>query len=135
MSRPLRLADLPLALRRQMRAALKNAPLMGPMPQPVPKPERVVDDAYRAWIGTHPCAICCLTPGRPVPSGSECAHVGGKRRHGDRENCVPLCHWHHIGELHTMGIGSFSRKYKVNLRRMAGTYWRAYLREGLEFAF
>jgi len=150
MSRPIRLSDLDRETAKKVKAAMRGQRVAQTayLPRniaavmandtiyvaPKPAPALVLED-YRGWIRSHPCGVCCETKhGVPIPCGSECVHVGGRRRHGDVENLVPMDHAHHR-ELHQMGIGSFQRKYKINLRRMARTYWRNYRREDPTYAF
>lgn len=56
-----------------------------------PRKGLVVDDAYRKFVRTQPCA-CCGTR-----AYVEAAHVGVRglgSKCSDRE-CLPLCRWHH----------------------------------------
>lgn len=99
------------------------------LPNAVPKPQRIVDAGYLHFLRGFPCHICRLTAGKPVPSGSEACHVQSVGAGGDDTQALPMCHEHHV-EQHTMGIVSFQKRHKVNLKRGAATYYRAYVREG-----
>lgn len=55
---------------------------------------------YRAWLATQPCAIC-------KADGVQLAHcgVGGAGlKHGDDDQCVPLCPRCHFEHDNTRGL-------------------------------
>lgn len=62
---------------------------------------------------------------------SQCAHAPRVRSHGDENNIVPLCLYHHA-EQHNIGIRSFERRYAVDLEREARRVWRS-ITEGTPF--
>ena len=57
----------------------------------------------------HPCIICGATP-------SEKAHYPITEKMGGILT-IPLCHYHHIGELHQWGVDTFTKKYKKQIRK------------------
>jgi hypothetical protein len=67
----------------------------------------------RDFVTGLPCLICGTTP-------SEQAHAphpsSGTSHKADAEAVVPLCHFHHIEELHRIGVASFEAKYREELR-------------------
>ena len=74
----------------------------------VPKPQTPRDPGLVDWIRGQPCLVPkCGLPGEPC-------HVRTKRNHGDPENVVPLCRWHHR-EQHERGVKDFSYRYGLNL--------------------
>jgi hypothetical protein len=66
----------------------------------------------RDWITLHGCLACGRAP-------SENAHAWnrGKSRKGPPESIVPLCHHHHIEDLHQHGVKTFE---KTHWRMLAG---------------
>lgn len=58
------------------------------------------------WISLHGCLACGRAP-------SENAHTWnrGKSRKGPPESIVPLCHHHHIEDLHQHGVKTFEAKH------------------------
>jgi hypothetical protein len=60
---------------------------------------------YRAWLATQPCCICGATE-------VQLAHVGiggTGLKHGDDDQCIPLCLNHHVG--HDATCGDFKRPF------------------------
>lgn len=63
---------------------------------------------YRAWLARQPCAICSLEP-------VQLAHVGSGGtglKHGDDDQCVPLCYFCHCDHDETKG--RFARPFFVD---------------------
>lgn len=84
--------------------------------------KREVDEAYLAFIRTQPC----LCKNDECMGSVEAHHVDKKSRLGSDYSAIPLCHYHHIGRLHTMGELSFASKYNINynfhIARLVATY-------------
>lgn len=84
-----------------------------------PKPEkrkkqkrnREYDKVYLRWIHGFPCIV----PGCdhwPV----DAHHVDKKSRLGSDRSCLPICHQHHIGGIHTQGEVTCATKWKVDFQ-------------------
>jgi hypothetical protein len=57
------------------------------------------------------------------------AHVKTRGSGGaDRNNVVPLCRWHHVAQ-HNMGIRSFEKWWRVNLKEIAHRLTAEYVKE------
>lgn len=92
----------------------------------VPKPVRIRDDAYTAYIRAMPCLLAdrepCTCGGfvDVVSKGyrTEVAHVRSRGAGGGDEQTVPMCHTHH-SEAHRIGHKSFEARHKLNLARIA----------------
>lgn len=87
-----------------------------------PKPVRLRDPQYLAWIRRQPCLVC---RGIAQPHHTT---AGGWGTKGSDYRCVPLCHRHHR-ELHDIGAQSFEERHRVDLReqviRLLETYMSA----------
>ena len=95
---------------------------------PVPVEAVVVDMGFREWIRTRDCVVVmCQNP-------ALCAHLPRVRRHGDKENCLPVCDAHHK-EQHDMGRWSWALKHGLDLTGLAQTYWRRYQQTRVAVAF
>jgi hypothetical protein len=76
----------------------------------VKKEKREVDEDYLFFIRNLPCLV----------SNEECFgivhahHHDRKSQLGSDYSAVPLCHKHHIGGVHLMGVESFSRRYLID---------------------
>jgi hypothetical protein len=73
---------------------------------------------YRAWLANQPCAICGA-------HGVQLAHcgIGGMGlKHGDDDQCAPLCRAHH--EDHDQTKGDFARP-----RWLTKAQWRLVIQE------
>ena len=85
---------------------------------PVPKPEVVRDESYRAFVRGLPCACGCGRPGDPH-------HIRHRRGFGDAGNLVPLAReCHTIG--HAMGWTTWQREKGVRLEPIARILWEAW---------
>jgi hypothetical protein len=74
--------------------------------------------AHLAWIRSLPCAVPTCR------AKSQAAHVrwntgGGMQLKPADWWTVPLCHHHHIIELHNMSHPEFDAKYGIDLRALA----------------
>lgn len=69
-------------------------------------------DTHREYISKQPCAVC-YARGFNDPH-----HIKTRRAGGTWRDLVPLCHTHHV-EFHNMGVGSFERRYAVDLHAVA----------------
>ena len=87
------------------------------------KGEKFENKPYREWIASLPC---CIT-GSSHRGDVVAAHVKGKGIGGpDYANTVPLCHRHHIEELHQHGPETFARTFGVDLAALALEYAALY---------
>jgi len=76
------------------------------------------DKGYISFIRQLPC-IVCLTLDETAIGPSEAHHqnpkghsiMGGKV---SSFRCLPLCHHHHIEELHRIGSDSFAARYSLD---------------------
>ena len=101
---------------------------------PVPKPVRIRDDAYTAYIRAMPCLLAdrdpCTCGGfvDVVSKGyrTEVAHVRSRGAGGGDEQTVPLCHTHHA-EAHRIGHKSFEARHGLNLAQSARMLRDTYL--------
>lgn len=79
-----------------------------------------VDLDYRAWIGRLPCILRvagCWSDF--LGTVIDVAHVKSRGAGGaDRNNLVPLCHFHHM-QQHYLGIRSFQARYGMDLKVIA----------------
>lgn len=91
-----------------------------------PKPKRVQDKKYLEWIKSLPCLVRNIE-GVIGERGCRCVgdiayhHVstGGMGTKGSDYETVPLCFYHHIGELHSRGRKAFHVKYNIDLKEEA----------------
>lgn len=80
-----------------------------------PRRGRLVDDAYRAWVATLPCARCSRASSPRWPNHAHHNTFGrGKGQKTNDTQCLPLCHLHH-GELHALN-GAFKGWTRDELR-------------------
>ena len=72
-----------------------------------PKPARLKDAAYVAWVRLRPCIVC--------GARSQAHHTVTKGARGSDLRTVALC-WKHHAELHAKGPVLFEIDYKVDLK-------------------
>lgn len=100
----------------------------------VPKPVRVRDPDYLAYIRTQPCLLAIEDP---CTCGGyldvvrktyriEAAHVRIRGAGGGDDQVMPLCGTHHR-EAHRIGHKSFAKRHRVNLALEARAYRQGYL--------
>ena len=58
----------------------------------------------------------CLVQNKDCRGEVQPAHLGA-RRTGSDLSCIPLCHWHHNGELHQHGPKWFEDNHTIDLQR------------------
>ncbi len=68
------------------------------------------DELCRLWRA--PCFVCNARNNTVVTH-----HVRGKRRHGDKWNCVYLCSTCH-GEIHHLGRHTFCRVNRISFEEL-----------------
>ena len=85
------------------------------------------NEPYRQWVRQQGCILS----GQHECWGLiECCHVVSRGAGGiDEGNVYPCCSRGH-GMQHQMGIGSFERRYGVNLAATAQRLWDIYEGEG-----
>lgn len=101
----------------------------------VPKPQRIRDPNYLAYIRTQPCLLAAETPCTcggwvdTVTKGYriEAAHVRSRGAGGGDDQVVPLCSRHHA-EAHRIGHKSFAKRHGLDLARMAKAIRKDYTR-------
>jgi hypothetical protein len=103
-----------LAARRQERAERPSK-----LPPLIARVNEKLHPAHLAWIRTLPCSVLGCN------GKSEAAHVrmvdtgGGMNLKPADWWTVPLCHHHHINELHRTSHAEFDAKYGLNLHALA----------------
>lgn len=103
----------------------------------VPKPRRIREPEYRAWIAELPCLLqgkwsCDGSMDAAFHLVTECAHVRGKGAGGGDEQCIPLCAKHHrLGKrsLHALNVAGFDKEWGTHVRKTARELRQLYLRE------
>ena len=82
-----------------------------------PKPARLKNPAYLAWVRRQPCIACGAT--------SQAHHTVTKGAGGSDYRTVPLC-WMHHADLHGQGEKYFEEEYMVDIKdeviRLLETY-------------
>lgn len=100
------------------------------------------NNAYRAWIRSHPCLLLFHRPEcySECHQAAECAHVRTRGAGAaDVGECVPLCPLAHRlagWSVHQDGIKSFQKRFGIDLADVAGELaqrWSKSL-ESMEFA-
>ena len=99
---------------------------------PVPKPETPRCPRLLEYVRTLPCLICAAA-GDQQQTPTEAAHVHAKRNGGDWGNVCPLCHFHHIEQLHHWGQETFERAYNISLEAESWKVWGWFLLGGEPF--
>jgi hypothetical protein len=79
-----------------------------------PKPEKVIDEEYLAYIRQLPCAVCLSSPCDP----QHLITVKWKQASRFDYCAIPLCRRHH-GEHGQYGDTKFQELYKVNVWKEA----------------
>ncbi len=79
-----------------------------------PKPEKIIDEAYLAYIRGLPCCVCLRTPVDPDHL------IAQKWKQASRNDysCLPLCRNHH-GERGQYGDSKFQELHKINIWKEA----------------
>lgn len=85
-----------------------------------PKPRRLRDPDYLAWIRSRPCIVS--------GARAEAHHTVPRSIGGSDYRAVPLAPRLHR-ELHRLGSGRFGQKYRVDLREEAMRHMEMYLAE------
>lgn len=73
-----------------------------------PKPRRLVDVVYLAWIRARPCLIC--------GAAAHAHHTKTVGAGGSDYRALPFCPRHH-DEQHRIGIMRFSLRYKLDIEQ------------------
>ena len=99
-----------------------------------PKPEKIVDKDYLAWIERRPCMICHKERAGFKANSSDAHHIndksGGSAKYNDHRT-IPLCFDHHR-EIHQIGKDTFTKKYNlVDLEIYIEAYREIYKRSNL----
>ena len=81
-----------------------------------PKPEKVIDEAYKKYILEHSCLVCSR---RDVDPDHLRARGTGSASQNDY-SLIPLCREHH-SERHQLGNSKFEQRHSVNLWKEAWT--------------
>jgi len=89
----------------------------------LPKPERVRDREYLAFVRTHPCAVC-------NERGVQAHHLKTRAAGGSDYHAVPLCADHHV-EWHKLGDRTFTERHTVNLWKVSAQLLAGYIDERL----
>lgn len=76
----------------------------------VKKEKREIDDNYLKFIRSLPC----LVNNEECFGVIEAHHQERKSQLGSDYSAIPLCHKHHIGGVHLMGVDSFARRYSID---------------------
>jgi len=80
----------------------------------VPKPITYRSERYLNYIRRLPCLVrSCTEEAQPHHAGGILSGRGVGQK-GSDYRCLPLC-WTHHGELHAIGVESFSRRYGVDI--------------------
>lgn len=92
-----------------------------------PKPEKVIDEAYKKYILSHSCLVC---PRREVDPDHLRARGTGSASQNDY-SLIPLCREHH-SERHQLGNSRFEQRHAVNLWKEAWRLLSCWLIDGKE---
>lgn len=93
-----------------------------PSKSPEERFESKRNNEYREHVRQMACVILRCQTGLKV----QAAHVRTRATGtGDEGNIVPLCAGHHA-EQHHIGIRSFEKRYRVNLKAIADLLWLKY---------
>jgi hypothetical protein len=76
-----------------------------PVVQAFPKPVRLKDKSYLAWVRRQPCLVDYVV--------AEAHHTVSRGAGGSDYRSVPLCIRHHK-EVHRMGREAFQVKYRLD---------------------
>lgn len=84
-----------------------------------PKPEkkkkskrnREIDTDYVRWIHGWPCCICSKYP-------VDAHHVVTRGAMGSDRTCLPICHYHHLGWIHSKGSETTERHFGVSFLKL-----------------
>lgn len=90
----------------------------------VPKPERVWDPAFIAWIREQPCILAGVPGHRCVGSSDPC-HFPSRGAGGDDRSVYPGCRAAHDEEHR--GAETFQAKYGINLPAICAAHRLRYL--------
>lgn len=77
---------------------------------------------YKDFIRARPCQV----ENKDCRGDVQAAHLEARRTNTDL-CCIPLCHWHHNGELHQHGPKWFEKKHTIDLQRANHLINRAYI--------
>lgn len=95
-----------------------------PFPKPGKKGKKKItreqDPHYVWWVHGWTCCVPGCATSWPVHAH----HVIRRSQGGSDRSCVPLCHKHHVSEqgVHTMGVITFERTYRINLLQKVHWY-------------
>jgi len=83
---------------------------------------------YRIWLTKQGCLIC-LKLEIPQLGPTDPAHTenNGTSSKGPDSSCAPLCRHHH--REYDAGREGFEKKYGINMRESAASYWRRFQME------
>ena len=90
----------------------------------LPKPRRVEDEAYLAYLRQLPCTACQKTPAEPH-------HLESRGSGGSDYTCLPLCREHHA-EFHSRGNKTASATHGMDAWREAHRLSTTWLLSRLE---
>ena len=84
----------------------------------------IVDLDYMLWVKTQRCCV----PNCESSGPSDAHHAVHKSQGRNDRTCVPLCHFHHIGEYHGKfgSVEVAQRNWGIDLIEVGGMMFRRY---------
>jgi hypothetical protein len=87
----------------------------------IKKARRKLDSEYVFWVHSWPCSIPSC--GRfPV----DAHHVVTRSRLGSDRTCIPLCHFHHLGWVHSKGVKTTEKEFGIRFDILVLEYNKRY---------